>query len=166
MREQATEAKLLELNRSKELAKYKYLLFSAHGYLSTEEPALSAVVLGQMNKAPGTDGYVTASEWPAYDLKSDLIVLSACDTGVGKVVQGEGVMGLPYALYVAGNKNTVLSLWPVVDESTAEFMTSFFGKLKAGVPQVKALNDTKREFLNGKKFDKPAFWAPFIMYGI
>jgi CHAT domain-containing protein/tetratricopeptide (TPR) repeat protein len=166
LREQATEAKLLELNRSKELAKYKYLLFSAHGYLSTEEPALSAVVLGQMNKAPGTDGYVTASEWPAYDLKSDLIVLSACDTGVGKVVQGEGVMGLPYALYVAGNKNTVLSLWPVVDESTAEFMTSFFGKLKAGVPQVKALNDTKREFLNGKKFDKPVFWAPFIMYGI
>lgn len=166
LREQATEAKLLELNRSKELAKYKYLLFSAHGYLSTEEPALSAVVLGQMNKAPGTDGYVTASEWPAYDLKSDLIVLSACDTGVGKVIQGEGVMGLPYALYVAGNMNTVLSLWPVVDESTAEFMTSFFEKLKAGVPQVKALNDTKREFLNGKKFDKPVFWAPFIMYGI
>ena len=162
----ATEAKLQELNRSGELAKYKYLLFSAHGYLSTEEPALSALVLGQVNKAPGTDGYVTASEWPAYDLKSDLIVLSACDTGVGKVVQGEGVMGLPYALYVAGNMNTVLSLWPVVDESTAEFMTSFFGKLKAGVPQVKALNDTKREFLNDKRFDKPAFWAPFIMYGI
>ena len=85
----ATEAKLQELNRSGELAKYKYLLFSAHGYLSTEEPALSALVLGQVNKAPGTDGYVTASEWPAYDLKSDLIVLSACDTGVGKVVQGK-----------------------------------------------------------------------------
>ncbi len=165
-KQEATEAKLLELNRRRELTGYRYFLFSAHGYLSTEEPALSALVLSQVNKAAGTDGYVTASEWPGYDLKSDLMVLSACDTGVGKVVQGEGVMGLPYALYVAGNKNTLLSLWPVVDESTALFMTSFFTKLKSGIPQAQALNDTKREFLQHPQFNKPAFWAPFVMYGI
>ena len=163
--EHATEGKLQELNRQGALTKYRYLLFSAHGYLSTHEPSLSALVLGQMNKAPGTDGYVTASEWPAYDLKSDLIVLSACDTGVGKVVQGEGVTGLSYALYVAGNKNTVLSLWPVVDESTSLFMTRFFERLKSGLPQTQALGETKREFLKHPRFNKPAFWAPFVMYG-
>ncbi len=163
--EHATEGKLQELNRQGALTKYRYLLFSAHGYLSTHEPSLSALVLGQANKAPGTDGYVTASEWPAYDLKSDLIVLSACDTGVGKLVQGEGVTGLSYALYVAGNKNTVLSLWPVVDESTSLFMTRFFERLKSGLPQAQALGETKREFLKHPQFNKPAFWAPFVMYG-
>ena len=161
----ATEEKLQQLNASGELARYRYLLFSAHGFLSTEEPALSALVLGQVGKAPGTDGYVTAGEWPAYTLASDLVVLSACDTGVGKVVQGEGVTGLPYALYVAGNRNTLLSLWPVVDESTARFMTAFFAKVAAGMPQAAALAATKREFIAGREFDRPLFWAPFVLYG-
>jgi CHAT domain-containing protein len=161
----ATEAKLLQLNREHALADFRYLLFSTHGFLSMEEPALSAVVLGQVDKAPGTDGYVTAAEWPGYELASDLVVLSACETGLGKIVQGEGVMGLPYALYVAGNKNTVLSLWSVADESTAAFMTSFFAKLKRGLPQSSALNETKREFIAGARFKHPFFWAPFVLYG-
>ena len=108
---------------------------------------------------------MTASEWPAYELRSDLIVLSACETALGKVVQGEGVMGLPYALYVAGNRNTLLSLWPVVDESTATFMTRLFAQLGAGKSQVQALSDTKREFLAGGKYAAPVFWAPFVLYG-
>ena len=164
-RHEATEAKLLQLNNQHALSKYRYLLFSAHGYLSVEEPALSALVLGQIDKAPGTDGYVTASEWPSYDLRSDLVVLSACETGLGKIIQGEGVIGLPYALYVAGNKNTLLSLWPVVDASTAEFMTAFFSKLKAGATQSAALNDTKRDFITEGHFRQPVYWAPFVLYG-
>jgi CHAT domain-containing protein len=162
---QASEAKLLELNGTRELAAYRYLLFSTHGYLSTEEPALSAIVLSQRDKAPGSDGYVTASEWPAYELRSDLIVLSACETGLGKVVQGEGVMGLPYALYVAGNRNTLLSLWSVVDDSTADFMARLFAQLGSGKGQVQALNDTKREFIAAGKYAAPVFWAPFVLYG-
>lgn len=161
----ATEAGLQALNRNHDLTRYRYLLFSAHGYLSTEEPALSALVLGQVDKALGTDGYVTAGEWPGYDLQSDLIVLSACDTGVGSVVQGEGVMGLPYALYVAGNRNTLLSLWPVVDESTTQFMVAFFTRLKNGMPQVTALAETKREFARGARYGMPLYWAPFVLYG-
>ena len=74
-------------------------------------------------------------------------------------------MGLPYALYVAGNKNTLLSLWAVMDESTAVFMTVFFAKLKAGVAQSAALNQTKREFIAGSRFKDPVFWAPFVLYG-
>ncbi|HUA56554.1 MAG TPA: CHAT domain-containing tetratricopeptide repeat protein, partial [Candidatus Sulfotelmatobacter sp.] len=161
----ASEATLLALNTDHALASYRYLLFSTHGYLSTEEPALSAIVLSQRDLAPGTDGYVTASKWPAYELRSDLIVLSACETGLGKVVQGEGVMGLPYALYVAGNRNTLLSLWSVVDESTAAFMMRLFAQLAAGKSQVQAINDTKREFIAGGKYAAPVFWAPFVLYG-
>lgn len=164
---EATEAKLKHQNQQGILSEYRYIVFSTHGYLSPQIPALSSIVLGQVNNPKGIDGYVTAGEWPGYDLKSDLMVLSACETGLGEVVSGEGVMGLPYALFVAGNKNTLLTLWAISDEVTVEFITSFFAKLKAGVGQVKALTATKREFLKkGGKYANPMYWAAFVLYGI
>jgi len=163
----ATEMMLQNLSKQGVLAKYRYLVFSAHGYLSDEVPTLSSIVLGQINNPPSIDGYVTAGEWPGYNLKSDLMVLSACETGLGEVVGGEGVMGLPYALYVAGNKNTILTLWSISDKVTAEFITSFFRKLKAGRGQVEALTATKREFINkGGKYANPKYWAAFVLYGV
>ena len=71
------------------------------------------------------------------------------------------------ALYVAGNRNTLLSLWPVVDESTALFMTEFFRRLRAGESQVQALNAVKRGFVTDpeRRFTAALFWAPFILYG-
>ena len=163
----ATEANLQRFNRSGLLAKYRYLVFSVHGYLSPQIPELSALVLGQVNNPPGIDGYITAGEWAGYNLKSDLMVLSACETGLGDAVSGEGVMGLPYALYVAGNKNTILTLWSISDEVTTEFIKTFFIKLKAGVPQVEALTATKREFIKkGGAYSKPKYWAAFVLYGI
>jgi tetratricopeptide (TPR) repeat protein len=161
----ATEAKLQSLNQQGILAQYRYLLFSAHGDLNLQVPALSSIVLGQINNPPGIDGYVTAGEWPGYDLKSDLMVLSACETGAGEIVGGEGVMGLPYAFYVAGNKNTILTLWKISDDITTEFTTSFFTKLKAGVGQIEALTATKREFLK-KGNSNPKYWAAFVLYGV
>ena len=163
--ELATEQNLQALNARGDLKNYRYMLFSAHGYLSPETPALSSVVLGLINRIADTDGYVTASEWPGYDLRSDLVVLSACDSGVGRVVVGEGVMGLPFALFVAGNVNTILTLWPVDDDATAEFITSLFRKLKAGQKPTQALAATKREFLKHKLYSNPRFWAPFILVG-
>jgi len=166
----ATEAKLQALNKQGILAQYRYLVFSAHGYLSPQMSALSAIVLGQVNNPPGIDGYVTAGEWPGYDLKSDLMVLSACETGLGEVVSGEGVMGLPYAFYVAGNKNTILTLWEISDDVTVEFITRFFAKLKAGkgkVGEIEALTATKREFLEkGGHHSNPKYWAAFVLYGV
>jgi tetratricopeptide (TPR) repeat protein len=162
----ATEAKLQRLNKWGLLAKYRYLVFSAHGYLSSKVPALSSIVLGQVNNPPDIDGYVTAGEWPGYDLKSDLMVLSACETGLGKNIGGEGVIGLPYALYVAGNKNTLLTLWTISDRATTQFITSFFKKLKAGMGQIEALTATKREFLADPKYSSPLYWAAFVLYGV
>jgi len=162
----ATEAKLQTLNQQGILAQYRYLVFSTHGHLNLQIPQLSSIVLGQVNNPPKIDGYVTAGEWPGYDLKSDLMVLSACETGLGKTVAGEGVMGLPYAFYVAGNKNTILTLWTISDEVTVEFITAFFTKLKAGMRQVEALTATKREFLRkGKPYSNPVYWAAFVLYG-
>jgi CHAT domain-containing protein len=162
---QATEQQLQLLNTKGDLQNYKYLLLSAHGYLSAERPALSSIVLGLRNRTPEADGYVTASEWPGYDLKSDLTVLSACDSGVGKVVGGEGVMGLPFALFVAGNVNTILTLWPVDDQASAEFVRSLFEKLKKGETATEALAHTKREFIKSKQFNHPRYWAPYVLVG-
>lgn len=162
--DEASEERLQQLHASRQLAGYRYLLFATHGYLSTEVPALSSVVLRQ----PGSeqaDGYVTAAEWAGYSLRSELTVLSACETGLGKDVAGEGVMGLPYALFVAGNRNTLLSLWKVPDESTSEFMIRFFRKLRAGVPQPAALAQTRREMMTIPRYRDPIHWAGFVLYG-
>jgi tetratricopeptide (TPR) repeat protein len=163
---QASEANLQRLNREQVLKDYRYLVFAAHGYFDAQIPELSVLVLDQLDKTPGTDGYITASEWVGYTLRSDLMVLSACQTGLGKLMRGEGVMGLPYALYVAGNKNTLMTLWNVDDKGTAEFSQRFFSKLKQGMNQVSALTETKREFWQSQQYKRPLFWAPFVLYGI
>ena len=165
LRGEASEARLKALNASGQLQQYRYLHFAVHGNLSTKDPALSSLVLSQKNPAAGTDGYVTAAEWPGYDLRSDLTVLSACETGLGSNLSGEGVMGLPFALFVAGNVNTVLSLWPVFDEVTPIFMQRFFARLKAGQSASQALTETKREMAADPKTAHPSNWAPFILVG-
>lgn len=162
---QATESRLQGLSLQGELRQYRYLLFSAHGYLSADQPALSSIVLGLKQKSPGADGYVTATEWPAYDLRSDLTVLSACDSGAGKLVSGEGVLGLPFALFVAGNVNTILTLWPIDDQATATFMEALFSKLRAGDSAAAALAKTKREFMRDERYRDPRYWAPFVLVG-
>ena len=165
IKSQASEQSLQDLNKKNELRNYKRLLFSTHGYLSPTDPNLSAIVLSQNNKSQVADGYLTVSEIPSYNLRSDFIFLSACDTGLGKVVQGEGILGIPFALYIAGNVDTIMTLWPIDDDSTAEFVRRFFTKVKNGTPESAALSQTKREFLVDKKYMQPVFWAPFVMYG-
>ena len=165
VRGDATEARLRNDDRSGLLARHRYVLLSAHGFLSTETPSLSAVVLGQQDVTPEDDGYVTAAEWAGYTLRSDLIVVSACETGVGRVVEGEGIAGLPYALFVAGNRNALLTLWPVADVSTAAFVERFFALLRAGRSQADALAAVKREFATRGRFRAPAYWAPFVLWG-
>lgn len=162
---QASEAELLRTEREGELANYRYLLFATHGYLDLESPQLSAVVLSQVG-TEGEDGYVTAAEWLGYRLRSDLTVLSACETGVGRQVRGEGVWGLPYALFVAGNTNTLVTLWPVADQSTALFVQRFFARLRKGHGHAVALAETKREFLRDRRLRAPIHWAGFVLYGV
>ena len=166
-REDSTEAKLQELNKSHELEKYRYIVFSAHGYFDDKQPNLNAIVLGQKNLAPGTDGFVTVSKWPAYDLNSNLVYLSACETGRGQFVPGEGTLGLTYALFVAGNKNTIATLWKTMDDDSAvKFTSTFFAKVRGGTSQVQALSETKREFISDGKYSRAVFWAPFLLYGM
>jgi len=162
----ASEERLRNLNSTGELKRYRYLLFSTHGYLSDRDPQLSAVVLTPTGTTDDSDGYLTAVELAEYRLNARLLVLSACDTGAGRFVPGEGVQGLPIGAFLAGAENTLMSLWTVVDETTAEFMKSVFKKLLTGKTEVQAVSEAKREFIANKDgLANPLFWAPFVLYG-
>jgi CHAT domain-containing protein len=162
--DEASEERLADLNRRGELAKYRFLLFSTHGYLSLTHPMLSAIVLRQPGSA-GYDGYLTAAELPLYDLDTELIVLSACETGVGQVRSGSGVMGLPLSLMIAGNRNAIVTLWRVPDASAAKFVARLFEHLKANTPPAEALAQTKREMASDRRYSHPVHWAGFVLYG-
>ena len=162
----ASESNLKASNKSDELSKYKYLLFSTHGVFIPYAPEYSSIVLSQ-GVDKNEDGYVTIGEWAGMDLNSDVVFLSACETGLGEYQAGEGIVGIPYALTIAGNKNTVMSLWKVYDAYTPEFVGTFFKKMKEGKSAFIAINETKREFLNNPDamYRDPAVWSAFVLYG-
>lgn len=164
----ANETTLRHLSATGELARYRYVHFAAHGYFDPNFPAYSSLVLAPEGPEPERDGYVTVGEWVGLHLRSDLTLLSACNTARGETVSGEGLLGLAYGLYVAGNTNAVLTLWPVADEESAEFVSSLLRNIKAGQTHVQAITATKREFLTHATPQKrnPYFWAPFVLYGM
>ena len=151
------------LNDGGELARFRYLLFATHGMLSTEAPELSSIVLTQVGNPPGVDGYLTAAELVTMSFDSDAIVVSACETA--GIRSADGVMGLPYALLVAGNRSTVMTLWPVFDASAPAFVSRLFELLRRGRSAGEAVSQAKREFLRGRYRDA-RHWAPFIVYGL
>lgn len=162
----ASESNLKASNKRDELSKYKYLLFSTHGIFIPYAPEYSSIVLSQ-GVDKNEDGYVTIGEWAGLDLNSDVVFLSACETGLGEYQAGEGIVGIPYALTIAGNKNTVMSLWKVYDVYTPEFVSTFFNKMKEGKSALIAINETKREFLKNtdEMYSDPSVWSAFVLYG-
>jgi hypothetical protein len=158
----ATRENFVLAHRNGLLADARFLHVAAHGFLSAEAPQWSALALGGDD---GTVAYVTAAELTTFRLTSDLVVLSACETALGREVAGEAVFGLPYALTVAGARATVLTLWPVADAQTVLFMRRFYARLARETPPATALAETKREFLRHPKYSAPFYWAPFVLYG-
>lgn len=117
---------------------------------------------------PLDDGYLMALEIARLDWEgTDLVVISACESGRGKFLSGEGLYGLKRAINVAGAKSSLLSLWKVDDEATAVFMKSFYEKLIMGEGKAEALINTQREFRNhkNKNYRHPYIWAAFQLSG-
>jgi CHAT domain-containing protein/tetratricopeptide (TPR) repeat protein len=167
-REAASELTVRQLESKGDLGHFRYLVFATHGYLNPQNPELSAIVLSQTRLGPDEDGYLRGPELASFDFRSDLVFVSACETGLGKWTSGEGILGLPFALQAGGNATTILTLWQILDESSAEFVARFFAKVKGGFPLAAALAATKREFIRGDAGEQgksPAVWAAFIYYG-
>jgi CHAT domain-containing protein/tetratricopeptide (TPR) repeat protein len=138
---QASEQNLERLAASDGLRAYRYLHFATHGVLDNDRPLRSAIILardpnsGAVEGVPAVDGRLTAERiLRHWKLDADLVTLSACDTGIGKLSGGEGYVGFSQALFVAGAHSLVLSLWQVEDAATALLMTRFYENL-LGTPE-------------------------------
>lgn len=149
------------------LSEYRFLHFATHGYLDAERPALSALVLSQMDaQHRPVDGFLRVNDIYNARLAADLVSLSACQTGLGKEVRGEGLMGLTRAFLYAGVPRVVVSLWNVNDRATASLMASFYEKmLRGGERPSQALREAQLELRKQKRWSSPYFWAAFVQQG-
>jgi CHAT domain-containing protein/predicted negative regulator of RcsB-dependent stress response len=165
-----TEARIKRMSRDGELANYRVLHFATHGIALPETPSLSALVLSQTKTMEGEDGFLTMAEIAKLRTDAEQVVLSACDTGLGKLYAGEGVVGLTQAFFVAGARAVAVSLWEVADDSTAELMLSAYDTIQTkGRSFAQAMAEAKRSLINGRlgggRFARPYYWAPFVHYG-
>src|SRR5262249_33699748 len=138
-----------------------------HGLLDTERPNLSALVLSQVDaKGQPQDGFLRVGDIYNTRLSADLVVLSACQTGLGKEVRGEGLMGLTRAFLYAGAPRVVVSLWNVNDRATAGLMAELYRKiLREARPPAAALREAQAELQKQKRWQSPYYWAAFVQYG-
>jgi CHAT domain-containing protein/TolA-binding protein len=157
----ASEAAL----KREDLASYKRLHFATHGVVDEQIPARSGLLLAP--GGPEEDGVLQLNEIFNLDLDAELVTLSACQTGLGKLVTGEGVVGLTRAFLYAGAARVAVSLWEVDDLATGRLMESFYRRMKAGERPAEALRQAKLEMLRAEPaaWRNPYFWAPFVLVG-
>lgn len=151
--------------KSNDLKKYKYLHFATHGIVNESKPELSEIYLYK-EKNSKEDGNLFSGEIYNLAINAELVTLSACQTGLGKITKGEGIIGLSRALLYAGAKNVVVSLWTVSDASTSKLMVDFYGNiLKDKGGYGLSLQQAKKQLIEEKTFSKPYYWAPFVLIG-
>jgi CHAT domain-containing protein len=152
---------------ARDISKYRVIHVATHGLLNAERPQFTGVVLSLVgNKAH--DGFVRTDEVFNLKLGSPLVMLSACETGLGKEKRGEGVLGLTRAFMYAGAPTVGVSLWSVADKSTADLMTDFYQRLlsaSATTTSSGALRGAQLAMISGKKYSAPFYWAPFVLVG-
>jgi CHAT domain-containing protein len=154
VRKEASESALRRFG-----AAFSYLHFATHGEFNADAPLESALLLAKDERA---DGLLTVNKLYSLRLDADLVTLSACETGLGKVASGDDVVGLTRGFLYAGASTVVASLWKVDDRATAALMTRFYDELRSG---------DKREALRAaqlatrEKFLHPFFWAAFQLTG-
>jgi tetratricopeptide (TPR) repeat protein len=185
------EQNIKNMSENGELEKYKILHFATHGLTVPEFPELSAIVLSQFQEEQeNQDGFLRVDEILKLKIKADFVNLSACETGLGKIYGGEGVVGLARSFLLAGANSVSASLWSVEDSSTSKFMVGVYQLVKEkGLTYAKAMNEMKRAFIRGQvsvdefdlsrgieignptnakpnKLSHPFYWAPFVYYGV
>ncbi|HRH41469.1 MAG TPA: CHAT domain-containing protein, partial [Pyrinomonadaceae bacterium] len=170
-----TEKKIavdFEANRAtvtnSDMSNYRIIHFATHGLLNSQHPEFSGIVLSMVNeKGQPQDGFLLLNE--VYNLKfpADLVVLSACQTALGKEIKGEGLVGLTRGFMYAGAQRVVASLWMVDDRATAELMKNFYqGMLgEKKLRPAAALREAQIAMWKSKRFSAPYYWSAFTLQG-
>lgn len=167
-------------DRAKEnelLSQYRYIHFAVHGLIDEEQPQFSSLVLSLRktddqsaairNPKSSEDGLLQTPEIFNLRLRADLVTLSACETGLGQEMRGEGIVGLTRAFFYAGTPSVLVSLWKVDDTSTADLMTFFYEQLRKddGRNKAAALRQAQLKLIDGNRYAHPFYWASFILQG-
>lgn len=155
-----------------EAHKFGVLHLATHGVIDDSNPMYSHLVLSQTEGDPNEDGLLEAWEMMNLELNADLVVLSACETARGRVTEGEGVIGMSWALFVAGCPTTVVSQWKVDSGSTTELMLEFHRNLRAasqsgsrGPKAARSLREAALKLLHSSEYRHPFYWAGFVVVG-
>ncbi len=158
----ATRAKVL----AQHLAQYRFIHIASHGFIDSEIPQLSALILGRWDRNGRVDDqYVRAGDLLSRTFNAEVVVLSACDTALGRHVASEGLVGLHYAALARGARSVVASLWPVSDAIAANLMTDMYRYIMVdGYPVATALGAAIRAQLARTPSLDPALWGPFAVY--
>jgi CHAT domain-containing protein/tetratricopeptide (TPR) repeat protein len=156
-----------EVATSPELSQYRYVHFSTHGFLNSVRPELSGIVFSLVDeRGEAQDGFLRAHEVFNLKLPAEVVVLSACQTGIGREVRGEGLVSLTRGFMYAGAPRVVVSLWSVSELGTAELMVRFYQEmLKGGKRPAEALRAAQVSLMKEKRWQSPFYWAPFTLQG-
>ncbi|MEK7831255.1 MAG: CHAT domain-containing tetratricopeptide repeat protein [Acidobacteriota bacterium] len=156
-----------ELALSGQLSQYRIVHFATHGLLDSATPDFSAVVLSLVGKdGKPQNGSLRLHEIYNLNLPAELVVLSACETGLGKDIKGEGLISLTRGFMYAGARRVLVSLWPVDDPATAELMKRFYrGMLKENLTPSAALKKAQTEMRKQPRWRSPFYWAGFVLQG-
>ncbi|MEG4417236.1 CHAT domain-containing protein [Microcoleus sp. LAD1_D5] len=152
---------------SPDLSQYRIVHFATHGFANSKHPELSGLVLSLVDeKGTLQNGYLRLNDIFNLNLPAELVVLSACQTGLGKDIKGEGLVGLTRGFMYAGAPRVVVSLWSVEDQVTSELMTRFYKKmLQDKLAPAAALRSAQIEVLQLPEFQSPYYWAAFGLQG-
>ncbi len=159
-RNQATEDVLKKAN----LEDYKIIHLATHSLIDNQRPFRSSIVLA-LDDNPQEDGFLQMREIYNIKLNSDLVVLSACKTGLGQFIKGEGIEGINRSFFYAGSSAVLMSLWPVNDQATFQMMERFYTHLRSSKSIINSLRKTKLELIGSDSLSHPYYWAGFIVSG-
>jgi CHAT domain-containing protein len=153
---------------SPDLGQYRIVHFATHGLLNNIHPELSGIVLSLVDeKGQPQDGFLRLQDIYNLDLPAELVVLSACQTGLGKEIRGEGLIGLTRGFMYAGTPRIVASLWKVDDRATSELMKRFYQGMfgPERLPPAEALRQAQLSIWKQKQWRAPYYWAAFVLQG-
>jgi CHAT domain-containing protein len=150
-----------------DLTQYRYLHFATHGLVDSRYPALSALALSQFDEhGRSLAGLLRLNDIYNLRLNADLVVLSACDTALGREIRGEGLVGFTQGFLYAGAQALVLSLWRVSDAATAALMTRFYEHMiEEGATAANALRAAQLSMAEGGRWAAPYYWGAFVILG-
>ncbi len=157
----------LNLAIDPQLSQYRIVHLATHGIFNGEDPAYSGIILSLVD-AKGTpiNGFLRLNEIFNLNLPAELVVLSACETGLGQEIKGEGLVGLTRGFMYAGTPRVLVSLWQVADQATAELMTRFYKLiLEKKLPPAQALREAQLQMQNETEWKSPYYWSAFVLQG-